>query len=164
MRISTCLLFFFCPALWVIEERIGCKCVGRNVLQLGWLLIAPGEGCRSVLYKTWETYKYQQCSQGQRSLSWMESMSLRLLHRRIKWPFSHWIFWQLSVAGTDVSPSQVCHTAAAHQRPSPCEDSLKPGKKDTWNAHGSTICMLVYILVNCGTGRSRSQDPISETM
>ncbi|XP_017174531.1 myosin-IIIb isoform X7 [Mus musculus] len=38
---------------------------------------------------------------------------------------------ELSVAGTDVSPSLVYHTASAHQRLSPCEDSLKPG---------STLC------------------------
>ncbi|XP_017174532.1 myosin-IIIb isoform X8 [Mus musculus] len=39
---------------------------------------------------------------------------------------------ELSVAGTDVSPSLVYHTASAHQRLSPCEDSLKPGHKLTF--------------------------------
>ncbi|EDL79079.1 similar to myosin IIIB (predicted) [Rattus norvegicus] len=34
---------------------------------------------------------------------------------------------ELSVAGTDGSPSRVCHTATAHHRLSPCEVSLKPG-------------------------------------
>lgn len=37
---------------------------------------------------------------------------------------------ELSVAGTDGSPSRVCHTATAHHRLSPCEVSLKPGSEE----------------------------------